>query len=415
VILGLVGTVLLAVGGFGAGAVEHRYSVWLGLPLCAVGLGLLLVGWWRLRSAPAAVVVRAAWLWSVPLLVAPPLFSRDVYAYAGQARLVLVGLDPYTHGPADAPGPLADEVDAVWGHAPSPYGPVFLRLASGVVRLTGAHPLAAAYGLRLLAMVGLALLTWGLPRLVRGDPARALWLGLANPLLLVHGVGGAHNDLLMLGLLVAGLSCGPVLGAVLITVAALIKVPAAAGLLVLPLLSDRRLRAAGLVAATAVATAVVCTLVTGLGWGWVSTLDSGSARRSLLSVSTGVGAAVGAVGPAHVVGLAVAAVVAGLLLLRADRLGPLRALGLALLVVVVLSPTVQPWYLLWGIVLLAAVATDREVRALAAASAVLCLLVLPSGRHVIRPPLYGVPMLLVGAAAYAAWRTSSSSHSDAMT
>jgi hypothetical protein len=31
---------------------------------------------------------------------------------------------------------------------------------------------------------------------------------------------------------------------------------------------------------------------------------------------------------------------------------------------------------------------------------VLCLLILPSGRHLIRPPLYGVPMVLaVGAAA----------------
>jgi alpha-1,6-mannosyltransferase len=149
---------------------------------------------------------------------------------------------------------------------------------------------------------------------------------------------------------------------------------------------------------------VVCSI--GLGWGWLSTLDAGSARRSLLSVTTGVGVAVGAVGVAHVVGLAVAAVVAGVLLLRAERLGPLRALGLALLVIVVLSPTVQPWYLLWGLVVLAAVATEREVRALAAASAVLCLLVLPGGRHVIRPPLYGVPMLLVAAAAYAAWRST---------
>src|SRR5438045_9480763 len=113
----------------------------------------------------------------------------------------------------------------------------------------------------------------------------------------------------MLGLLVAGLSCGPVVGAVLITVAALIKVPAAAGLVVLPLLSDRRWRAAGVVAVTSVVTAVVCSV--GLGWGWVSTLDAGSARRSMLSVSTGAGAAVGAVGVANVAGLVTAAVVAG--------------------------------------------------------------------------------------------------------
>jgi hypothetical protein len=35
---------------------------------------------------------------------------------------------------------------------------------------------------------------------------------------------------------------------------------------------------------------------------------------------------------------------------------------------------------------------------------VLALLVLPSGRHLIRPPLYGVPMVLAAAAAVAVSR-----------
>jgi hypothetical protein len=398
VILGLLGSVLLAVGGFGVGAPPARLDVPLALPMCVAGVLLLLVGWWQLRSAPVRAVLRTTGLWSLPLLVAAPLFSRDVYAYAGQAHLVLSGLDPYTHGPTDAPGPLSAEVDAVWSDAPSPYGPVFLRLAAGVVAVTGERPLLAAYGLRLLAVLGLGLLAWGLLRLVPVDPGRALWLGVANPLLLLHGVAGAHNDLLMVGLLVAGLSCGPVLGAVLITLAALVKAPAVIGLAFLPLLAARRVRAALLVAATAAVTAVSVTAVSGLGWGWVSTLDAGSARRSLLSVTTGVGAAVGAVDAAHVVGLVLAALLAGALLLRADRIGPVRALGLALLGIVLLLPTVQPWYLLWGVVVLAPVVSRREARALAAGCAVLCLLVLPSGRHLIRPSLYGVPMLLVGVA-----------------
>jgi hypothetical protein len=138
----------------------------------------------------------------------------------------------------------------------------------------------------------------------------------------------------------------------------------------------------------------------GLGWGWVGWPAASSARRSLLSVTTGVGALVGAVDAAHVAGLVVAAVVAGVLWLRADRVGPLPALGLALLVIVLLLPTVQPWYLLWAVVVLAAVVPAREALALAVGCTVLCLLILPSGRHLIRPPLYGVPMLLVvGAAA----------------
>ena len=411
-ILGLLGSLLLAVGGFGVGAPPDRVDIPLALPMCVAGVLLLLLAWWRLRSASVRSLLTATGLWSLPLLAAAPLFSRDVYAYAGQAHLVLTGLDPYTHGPVDAPGPLADEVDAVWSDASSPYGPVFLWLAARVVSVTGERPLLAAYGLRLLAVVGLGLLAWGLPRLARTDPARALWLGLANPLLLLHGVAGAHNDLLMVGLLVSGLSCGPVVGAVLITLAALVKAPAVAGLAFLVLLADRRLRAAVTVAGTTAVTAVTVTALSGLGWGWVSTLNAGSARRSLLSITTGIGAAVGAVDVAHAVGLVLAGVLGLVLLLRADRVGPVRALGLALLAVVLLSPTVQPWYLLWGIVPLAAVVTAREARALAAGCAVLCLLVLPSGRHLIRPPLYGVPILLVAAAAYATWRIADDAHQD---
>jgi hypothetical protein len=73
----------------------------------------------------------------------------------------------------------------------------------------------------------------------------------------------------------------------------------------------------------------------------------------------------------------------------------------------VLGAVVQPWYLLWSLPLLAAVAGARLTLGLAAASTVLCLLVLPSGRHVIRPPLYGVPAAVLIAAAYAASRSAS--------
>ncbi|MFD0593621.1 hypothetical protein ACFQZ4_14815 [Catellatospora coxensis] len=45
--------------------------------------------------------------WAAPLLVAPPLGSRDAYAYACQGWLWRAGLDPYAMGVADGgcPGP----------------------------------------------------------------------------------------------------------------------------------------------------------------------------------------------------------------------------------------------------------------------------------------------------------------------
>jgi hypothetical protein len=110
----------------------------------------------------------------------------------------------------------------------------------------------------------------------------------------------------------------------------------------------------------------------------------------------------GAVRVAHALCLAVAALIGLWMLVRARRSDPLWALGLALLAVVVLGPVVQPWYLIWVLAVLAAVAGPRLSIGLAAASAVVCLLILPGGRHVIRPPLYGVPALLALAVAGAA-------------
>ena len=77
-----------------------------------------------------------------------------------------------------------------------------------------------------------------LPSLARSlgrDPALAFGLAVLNPATLLHGVGGAHNDVLMAGLLVAGLALAkrnrPVLGIVLCALAASVKVPAALGII----------------------------------------------------------------------------------------------------------------------------------------------------------------------------------------
>ena len=175
--VGVLGSTALAVGGYSVGAPPDAAHLPGALALCVAGVALLLAAWWLLREGDARTVLTAAGLWSLPLLVTPPLFSRDLYAYAGQAHLVLSGLDPYAVGPSAAPGPLAAEVDPIWAGTPSPYGPVFLRLAAGLVALTGQHPLLAAFALRLLAVAGIALLAWGLLRLA---PARA-WPGCPRP------------------------------------------------------------------------------------------------------------------------------------------------------------------------------------------------------------------------------------------
>ena len=70
----------------------------------------------------------------------------------------------------------------------------------------------------------------------------------------------------------------------------------------------------------------------------------------------------------------VAIVIVLVLLARMERRGFVASLGLGLIAVVALSPVVQPWYLLWGFVLVAAGTSNLRTRTIVtAASAALAV------------------------------------------
>ncbi|WP_225095951.1 polyprenol phosphomannose-dependent alpha 1,6 mannosyltransferase MptB [Streptomyces sp. CoH27] len=418
-LLGLAGTAFLALGGETAGALPVQdllapasAQAALGLVGVYFGVVLLIAAWvllGRLVRGPRPPSPRALLLvlaaWTAPLLLAPPLFSRDVYSYLAQGAMVDAHMDVYAHGPDQLGGPLAGEVAPMWQHTGAPYGPAFLGLASALSGLTRGELPAGLLGMRLVALLGVALMALALPRLARhsgADPAAALWLGALNPLVLLHLVAGAHNDALMLGLLGLGLVAArgrhPAAGigaAVLVTLAALVKAPAALGLLAvlaLQVRSGRRpLPALLSTAAASAATTVAATAVAGTGYGWIGALATpvspqNWALTSLLGRATGAllhhlgsGLAPLAIPAWHLLGLAVTAVLVALIWLRL-RLRPVYALGLSLLTVAVFGPAIRPWYVLWGLFLIAAAAPDTSVRhRVAALAGVLALAVLPSG------------------------------------
>ena len=107
--VGFAGSALIAVGGLGAGALPIGTPMVggnharLGLVRVYSGLALLPLAWWwygrLVRRVPDKTGVTLT-LWVAPLLLAPPMFSRDVHSYLAQGLMIHAGMDVYRYGPA---------------------------------------------------------------------------------------------------------------------------------------------------------------------------------------------------------------------------------------------------------------------------------------------------------------------------
>src|SRR5689334_16826385 len=385
-----------------------------------MALAWLMLGRFTLgdRRMTRSQLDRTLLLWVLPLLIAPPMYSRDVYSYLAQSEISLQGLNPYRVGPA--PGLGLDHVFTLsvpnmWRDTPAPYGPLFLWIGRGISAVTGENIVAAVLCHRLVELLGVGLIVWATPRLARRcgvAEVSALWLGAANPLLIMHLVAGVHNEALMLGLMLAGAEfalrgidaprllpaswkrLGPdweplgmlAAGAVLIVLSSQVKLPSLLALgfvtMALAYRCGGTLRAlavaGGGMAALSLAVLGLVGWASGLGFGWIYTLGTANVVRSwmspptLLALGTGqVGILLGlgdhttaVLGLTRGIGVLIITVMVAWLLLAVfrGRLHPIGGLGVALGITVLLFPVVQPWYLLWAIIPLAAWATRTGFR-----------------------------------------------------
>jgi alpha-1,6-mannosyltransferase len=342
----------------------------------------------RHHGFPVKRVVLVITIWAVPLLLAPPLFSRDVYTYAAQGEMMSHHINPYAYGPSVLGATAFNQMaDSVWSGTESPYGPTFLA-ADGVLDQASGHQiLEDLILLRLLEVAGIALAVAATPTLARSlkrDPAHAVLIGVGSPLVLLSLVAGSHNDALMVGLLMAGLAVakrfGTVPGVILCALAAGVKSPAALGVLFLgwvwagPAAPTRRrighTIGAGLIA---LATLEVTSIVSGTGWGWLRTTSTADASFTGVTPVNMVARAVSIVSHVlqvpistmdarpvfSVLGLIVAVYVGYRLLMRSPQDGVVRCLGLTLLVLALLGPIVWAWYVTWGVIVLAPAVTGR--------------------------------------------------------
>jgi hypothetical protein len=398
------------------------------------GLVLLIRVWYGLMKAlarrPGVPVRYLGWilaLWVLPMLVVAPIFSRDVYSYAAQGEMMSHHINPYDYGPYTlGAGPYVNPVDPLWLNTPAPYGPLFLMMDGFFASVSLHHVLATVVLLRLSSLAGVALMAACVPALARTfrkDHGPVYAMAVLNPLTILMLVGAAHNDALMLGLLVAGVTAArcrhPGWGVLLCATAAAIKVPAAIGVVYIgwewtgPGLSWRQ-RVRPLLKAGAMASALVLGLsfASGLGIGWIANLDTPGTVRSWLAPATGIGmllsgalhaagwtsiSTAGVLSGTRVLGLAAAAGLSVYLLLRSDRVGAVRAMGISMLLFVVLGPVVQPWYLTWGVVLLAPIAAGKLRAVLVAVSALSPFIGLPGGRTLLDELIHYNPVAVAAA------------------
>jgi alpha-1,6-mannosyltransferase len=345
-----------------------------------------------LVSAPALgrrVVVVVIVLAVAGFAVGPVLLSHDVYSYVDYARLGGVhGLDPYVHPPLAAP---ADPVFArvTWTEATSAYGPLFTLATYPLAWLPVGVAVAVLKAVAALSVLGLAAVVARLAARRGVDPLRAAAFVALNPLVLVHVVGGAHNDGLTMLLAMLGvaailsareLSGGATLVAAVATKAsALFLAPFALIATVnqgsmgrLPTTYVRFRPIGRLLLGALVAAAVICLAAyLAFGWEWLHAFGlagENQGRTSYMSIPITL-ARLTALDPSAVRAAALAlyaAALAYLLLLTWQGHDWIRAAAWAAAGLLLATSWLLPWYLIWPLPL-AAISRDRTLQLLALA------------------------------------------------
>lgn len=337
------------------------------------------------RVSPRTVLMTIAALHAVVLL-APTLISTDVFSYQAYGRMgALMGISPYLQGPhAILFDSVYPYVGAKWAYIPTAYGPVFTALSYVLAPLSIAAGALAYKAIAAVASLATVALVFNAARLRGVDQAKAAALVGLNPLIVVYGVGGGHNDLLMLAVMMAGVylmlahrSLGRhrerVSGALLVTSAAIkltggVLLPFAIAGGTGPRSGNRRrdlLSGAG-VAAAAVAALSLALFGTGVLNMFATlkrTQDMGDWQSIPAFVTSRLGLDSGTLG--HTAGLALGAifvVICCWLLHRCWRaqIDWLAAAGWAAMAMLVTATALLPWYVAW-LVPLAALGGDQRL------------------------------------------------------
>jgi alpha-1,6-mannosyltransferase len=302
----------------------------------------------------------------------PILISQDVFSYIAYARMgVEHGINPYMHGPiAIKADPVYRYVGTDWKHVATAYGPLYTLLSYPLAPLGLKGALWAMKLEALLASAGTLVLTWRCAGKRKLNPIFAILAVGANPLYVIYGVGGAHNDLIMLLLMMAAVSLTfagrDAWAGATVVAGALVKVTVAV-LLPFMILSRRRPAAIGGALAAVIVGAAAAYGVFGIhGLDLVAALNRDAAFVSTDSFPTELAHLFGKPGvfPVDHDLLKVALVLIVIHLLWRTWRGYdwVAASGWTLLAISVTSTWLLAWYILWSLPL-AVIVRDRRLLA----------------------------------------------------
>ncbi|WP_167382069.1 polyprenol phosphomannose-dependent alpha 1,6 mannosyltransferase MptB [Corynebacterium suranareeae] len=432
--IGTMGALMIAFGALGAGALPVVNNPYVDFPggnfmgrmlqtssmVVLIGVGFLVLAWVlmaplvgipfkrsasRVSSVSLSMLRRTFGAWVAPIMLTAPLFTQDIYSYLAQGSVTAQGMDAYAGGPLELLGPdnhLARSVPFIWAQSPSPYGPVALSIAASISVITNDSIVGGVFAHRIASLLGVIAAGWAITMLARRcrvSEEASFYLGVLNPLLILHLIGGIHNESILLGFLLVGLELGLrgtdriqlglwgsawsyiALSGVLITCAGLVKVTGFIGLGFVGMAlarafyarEHRHIVSLAIAALTQIAllviTVAVLSLLTGISLGWITGQGGAATIRSWMSMTTNIGVISGFIGMnlglgdhtaamlvvSRFVGVAVAAAFMVRMLFATYRghIHAVGALGVSTFVMVILFPVVHPWYMLWAIVPLA--------------------------------------------------------------
>ncbi len=327
------------------------------------------------RLSARAVLMAIAALYALVLL-APPMLSTDIFSYGAYGRMgTLYGANPYLHGPAAiALDPLYPFIGAKWVNTPSAYGPVFTALSYVLAPLSIASSVLAYKMIAAFASLATVALVWNAARWRGVNPVRAAVLVGLNPMTVIYGVGGGHNDLLMLAVMMAGvyaiLQHRDRAGGGLLSLAAGIKLTG--GVLLPFAVAGGAIRRTGrrdiVIGAALVAAVLLAVSFALFGTGPLhlpATIHTSQAEGDWHSVPGFISSRLGLGTVGHITGiaLAVACVATCCWLLRRVWRGEMDWIdgaGWATVAMLVTASSLLPWYMAW-LMPFAALAADRRL------------------------------------------------------